>query len=103
MEVGKDYVHTMNLKMAAGRSFNNDMQSDYSNAILVTEKYAAMYGWKPREALGKEVHVDTATYSDIGVLKDFQTASLFMPAEPTVMKLDKRRQLPLSDYTSKRE
>ena len=49
LEIGKDYVYTMNLKMAAGRSFNNDMQSDYSNAILVTGKYVAMYGWKPKK------------------------------------------------------
>ena len=89
LEIGKDYVQTMNLKMDAGRLFNNDMQSDYNNAILVTGKYAAMYGWKPGEALGKEVHVDTAAYSIVGVLKDFQTGSLFMPAEPTVMKLTK--------------
>ncbi len=87
LEVGKDYVQTMNLKMAAGRGFDNALQADYDHAILVSEKYAAMYGWKPADALGKQVHVDTATYFVVGVLKDFHSASLFEPSDPVVMKL----------------
>jgi ABC-type antimicrobial peptide transport system permease subunit len=89
LEVGKNYLETMNLQMAAGRTFDNVLQSDYSNAILVTEKFAAMYGWKPSQALGKQVHIDTATYSVIGVLKDFHQGSLFEPTLPTVMTFAK--------------
>ncbi|TMI82898.1 MAG: FtsX-like permease family protein, partial [Bacteroidetes bacterium] len=85
-EVGDDYVQTMNLKMAAGRTFEPALLSDYSTAILVTEKFAAMYGWKPAEALGKQVHIDKDAYSVVGVLKDFHPASLFEPAYPLVMK-----------------
>ncbi|MEP7254086.1 MAG: FtsX-like permease family protein, partial [Ginsengibacter sp.] len=87
LEVGKDYVQTMNLKMTAGRSFENALQGDYDNAILVTEKFAAMYGWHPSDALGKQVHVGTVTYSVVGVLSDFHPASLFEPADPVLMKL----------------
>ena len=72
--------------MAAGRTFEPALLSDYSTAILVTEKFAAMYGWKPAEALGKQVHIDKDAYSVVGVLKDFHPASLFEPAYPLVMK-----------------
>jgi ABC-type antimicrobial peptide transport system permease subunit len=89
LEVGKNYLQTMNLKIAAGRTFDDVLQSDYSNAILVTEKFAAMYGWKPAQALDKQVHIDTATYSVIGVLKDFHQGSLFEPTLPTVMTFAK--------------
>ena len=85
-EVGADYVQTMGLKMAAGRTFDRSLVSDFSSSAIVTEKFAAMYGWKPAEALGKQVHVDKETYSVVGVLKDFHPASLFEPAFPLIMK-----------------
>jgi len=85
-EVGADYVQTMGLKMAAGRTFDRSLLSDFSSSAIVTEKFAAMYGWKPAEALGKQVHVDKETYSVVGVLKDFHPASLFEPAFPLIMK-----------------
>jgi ABC-type antimicrobial peptide transport system permease subunit len=85
-EVGSDYVQTMNLKMAAGRAFDRSMANDYSSAILVTEKFAAAYGWKPADALGKQVHIDKEAYTVIGVLKDFHPASLFEPSFPVAMK-----------------
>jgi ABC-type antimicrobial peptide transport system permease subunit len=76
----------MGLKMAAGRTFDRSLVSDFSSSAIVTEKFAAMYGWKPAEALGKQVHVDKETYSVVGVLKDFHPASLFEPAFPLIMK-----------------
>jgi putative ABC transport system permease protein len=85
-QVGSDYVQTMNLKMAAGRAFDRTLLSDYSTAILVTEKFAATFGWKPIEAVGKQVHVDKGTYTIVGVLKDFHPASLFEPSFPVAMK-----------------
>jgi putative ABC transport system permease protein len=85
-EVGADYIQTMNLKMAAGRTFDHALPSDYSTAVLITEKFAAMYGWKPADALGKQVHIDKDAYSVIGVLKDFHPATLFEPAFPVIMK-----------------
>ena len=86
LETGTDYPAVMNLKIIAGRSFDASMESDYTNAILVTQKFAGMYGWKNQEALGKQVHIDTATYSVVGVLKDFQPGGFFDPLEPAVMK-----------------
>lgn len=87
LEVGRDYIKTMNLKMAEGREFDAQMESDYANAILVTQNFAASYGWKDKEALGKKVFIDSTHYSVVGVLKDFQIDELFDPKEPVVMKL----------------
>ncbi|CAN5254010.1 hypothetical protein BH11BAC6_BH11BAC6_06290 [soil metagenome] len=82
----------MNLKMVNGRTFDASMQSDYTNAVLISQKLAALYGWKDAEALGKQIHIDTVTYSVIGVLKDFHSNNLFDPLEPVVMKLVKEDQ-----------
>ncbi|MBL0355877.1 MAG: ABC transporter permease [Chitinophagaceae bacterium] len=88
-EVGRDYVDVMKLKMATGRSFDKERESDYANAILVSQKFAAMYGWNDQQALNKQLRIDTAVYSVVGVMKDFHCNSLFEPMEPTVMKLVK--------------
>ncbi len=85
-EVGIDYTKTMNLKIIAGRTFDPAMESDYKNSILITQKLAGMYGWKDAQALGKQIHIDTAAYSVIGVLKDFHSSNLFDPLEPVIMK-----------------
>ena len=50
---------------------------------------AAGYGWNKSQALGKRIHIDRADYSVIGVLKDFQSATLFDPLQPLAMKLCK--------------
>ena len=89
LEIGTDYLKVMNLKTIDGRSFDKQMESDYENALMITEKMAAMYGWTSKEALGKQIHIDSVTYSVIGVLKDFHTSELFDPLEPVAMKLAK--------------
>jgi len=89
LEVGRDYLKTMNLKITEGRAFDEQMESDYSHSILITEKLAGLYGWKNKEALQKQIHIDSVTYSVIGVLKDFQSNVLFDPLQPVAMKLVK--------------
>jgi len=89
LEVGRDYLKTMNLKMMEGREFDAEMEGDYINSVLITEKMAGMYGWNDKEALGKQIHIDSITCSVVGVLKDFHSFNFFEPIEPVVMKLAK--------------
>jgi ABC-type antimicrobial peptide transport system permease subunit len=89
LEVGRDYIKTMNLKIAEGREFDAEMEGDYTNSILITQNLAANYGWKDKEAVGKKMFIDSVNYSVVGVLKDFKVDQLFDPQEPVVMKLGK--------------
>ena len=41
--MGDGYTDVMKLKIAAGRTFEKERQSDYTNAILITQKLAALY------------------------------------------------------------
>ena len=50
---------------------------------------AAIYGWKDKEALGKQLHIDSINYSVVGVLKDFHSNNFFEPLQPVAMKLIK--------------
>src|SRR5215204_1435964 len=89
LEVGRDYIKTMDLKMAEGREFDSQMEGDYTNSILITQNLAANYGWKDKEAIEKKMFIDSVNYSVVGVLKDFKIDQLFDPQEPVVMKLGK--------------
>ena len=89
LEVGRNYIKTMNLRIAEGREFDEQMEGDYTNSILITQNMAANYGWKDKEALGKNIFIDSVNYSVIGVLKDFHLNQLFNPLEPVVFKLAK--------------
>lgn len=89
LEVGKDYLKTMNLKIVEGREFKAEMEGDYTGSILITQNFAAKYGWKDKEALGKQISIDSMTYSVVGVLKDFHQDRLFDPVEPVALKFSK--------------
>ncbi len=86
LEVGREYPAAMHLKMAAGRSFDASNRSDYPTDLLITEKMAALYGWNNQQALGKQVSINGVDYSVIGVLKDFQSETLFDQQQPAAMK-----------------
>jgi putative ABC transport system permease protein len=89
MAVGADYISTMKLKLFAGRNFNTELESDYSRSILITQNLAYLFGWKASEAIGQPIAVDTATYTVVGILNDFQVDNLFDPVEPVALKLVK--------------
>ena len=89
LEVGQDYLHVMGLQLAAGRGFEKGRNADYDNALLITEKTAANFGWKPSTALGKHILIDSTRYTVTGVLKDLHAATLFEPAPPIVLSLGK--------------
>jgi putative ABC transport system permease protein len=90
LEVGRDYPTTMQLKLVAGRGFEPNMESDYANALLITQKMAANFGWSAAGSVGKKIHVDgDSYYTVVGVLKDFTSDNLFEPVQPAALKLVK--------------
>ncbi len=89
LEVGREYIKTMNLKLASGRGFDAMLEADYTGSVVITQNLAANYGWNDKSALGKRVFIDSVNYSVVGVLRDFQLDNLFDPKEPVVMKLGK--------------
>jgi hypothetical protein len=86
-DVGKDYPSLVGLKMAAGRPFNPQLQTDFENAILINQTLAGQFGWTSEQAIGKTLRIDTVTYSVVGTLADFHSDMLFNPIEPAAMRL----------------
>jgi len=90
-EVDEDYIKTLDMKMAAGRSFSSDMLTD-SSAIIINEAAAKFLGLdnplnKPlyRSNGGEQVVANSKQYHIIGVVKDFNFASLRDVVSPMVL------------------
>lgn len=86
-EIGDNYLKVMGLEMAAGRNFDPKLESDFADAMLITQNTAAEFGWKPAEALGKKIKIDTVQYSVVGIVRDFHQEHLFEELQPQVLRL----------------
>jgi len=92
-EVDEDYVNTLGMKMASGRSFSSQMLTD-SSGIIINEAAAKFLGLndpinKPlyRSNGGKQDISNSKTYHIIGVVKDFNFSSLRDVISPMVLVL----------------
>jgi putative ABC transport system permease protein len=83
--VDAGYVHTMGMRMAAGRDFSKQLATD-SSAIIINESAAALMGIA-RDPLNKRVSAGDKTYQVIGVVKDFNFNSLRDNISPLALVL----------------
>jgi putative ABC transport system permease protein len=76
----------MQMQVVQGRNFNEANPSDKRRSIIVNEAFAKEYGWA--DATGKKI--PGAGFGDhevIGVVKDFNYASLYSKVQPLVIML----------------
>lgn len=92
--VDHDYPKTLGLKFIAGRDFSHEIVSDTSEAFIVTESAAKLFGYtNPEEALGHSVawpRWDTGQDKSgkiVGVVKDFHLNSLKESITPVIMHI----------------
>lgn len=85
IEVGDQYLSTMDLKLVEGRDFKKDSETDRKESIIITQKMANAFGWdKP---LGKEIiWMDTVKLYVIGVVKDVYTQGLWRELDPMMIR-----------------
>ncbi len=49
--------------------------------MIINEKLAFQFGWKPDEAIGQQIrNSDTSVCTVVGVIKDFTQNTLFDPS-----------------------
>ena len=86
LRTGVHYIDLMKLKLIAGRNFNAEGTGDYEKTMVINEKLAFLFGWKPDEAIGKQVRTsDTSACTIVGVVKDFTQSTVFDPIQPVAM------------------
>ncbi len=87
LEVGKNYINTMQLKLVAGRDFNTDGNGDVERSMLINQKLAFQFGWNEKDAIGKQIRTDTSVCTVVGVLKDFTPGNFFEPMLPYALRM----------------
>lgn len=83
--IDEHYLSTLGMKLAAGRNFSAQLHTD-SAAVMINETAARTLGLQ--DPLGKKIYTfgDTTGATIIGVVKDFNTASLRNPIDPIVFR-----------------
>lgn len=91
LDVGDDYLSTMGMTLVAGRDFQKDSETDRKQSIIVTENFAAKFGWD--DPIGKKVvWMDTVSLYVVGVIRDVYTQGLWREMEPMMLRYASRDQ-----------
>lgn len=88
MGVDHDFVRTLGLKIVEGRDFSPQNSADAQGAFLLNE--AAVKEFNLKDPVGKPfeyVFGDTKRGNVIGVVKDFNFASVHTPVEPLMLHI----------------
>lgn len=91
MYIGEEYIKTMGMQIIQGRDFQPGPKADVNGVYIVNEAAAKLMGWQ-KDPIGKKMKGfhDEKDGQVIGVVKDFNFASLHNPIEPLVMiKVDR--------------
>jgi len=79
-----DFFETMGLQLVEGRFYSNDLASD-SAAVVINESAKKELGFE--DVIGKKVsRGDSEYYTIVGVVKDFNYASLKRSIEPLILR-----------------
>ncbi|HEV8508461.1 MAG TPA: ABC transporter permease [Chitinophagaceae bacterium] len=87
LETDADFASTYTIKLAQGRFFDPKLVTDTANSIVINEAMAQYLGWK--DPVGKKLEIYEARKgSVIGVMKDFNFASLREKIQPLAIILN---------------
>lgn len=86
MGIDYDFIKVMDIDMAKGRNFSKDFATD-SSAVIINEAAAKYLGWT--DPIGKKVAPGDPEnkLTVVGMVDDFNYASLHNPVEPLIMFL----------------
>lgn len=89
-----EYLETLGIELAAGRTFSREHGTDATEAFLLNETAARAMGWTPEEAVGKQFTAVSAGANEedevgrvIGVVRDFHFTSLHESIRGVVIRL----------------
>ena len=84
-----DYIDQYKIRIVAGRSFSRSFQTDTTQAMLINEAAARMFGYhSPEQAVGRRFSQFGRSGKIIGVMKDFHFRSLQEVIKPLSMRIE---------------
>jgi hypothetical protein len=90
IDVGADYIETLDLHLLEGRTFNSELKTD-QQTVIVNELFAERLGWD--QIIDNTFYLDSVEYHIIGMVEDFHFASFWMHLEPLMLRM-----VPEEDY-----
>jgi hypothetical protein len=103
IEIGDNYLNTLDLKLLEGRDFIKDSEIDQKESIIITEKMAKLFNWD--SPIGKEIiWKDSVKLFVVGVVRDVYTRGLWQEMEPMMIRYvlpDKYNQIIVSTQADK--
>lgn len=87
--VDYDYLKTLGIQISTGRNFSKEFPTD-SSAVVINEAMVRELGWSGINPIGKKiVRSGQIEYNVVGVVKDFNYASVKQKIAPLMMMLDR--------------
>ena len=84
------FEEVFGLELVAGRTFSSDFINDATESVIVNERFVQQMGYgNPLEAIGRSLQRDSFRFNIIGVVRDFNFASLHTEIEPLVFEMPK--------------
>jgi ABC-type antimicrobial peptide transport system permease subunit len=85
IEVGDNYLKTMDLKLISGRDFITDSETDKRESVIITQKMADLFAWD--NPLGKDIlWKDSVRLYVVGVVSNVYTNGLWKEMEPMMIR-----------------
>lgn len=81
-------VQVLGLEILDGNPFNNDLQSQSSEVVLLNSQAASAIGWPQDDIVGKNIVIDESgsTRRILGVVKDYHYESVKNKIEPLIIQ-----------------
>lgn len=83
--VGFNYIEAANLRLIAGRSFDEKLDSDKTEAIIINESFAKTMGWDT--PVGQYIVFKEKRQYVIGVVENFHYDDFFESIEPVMFTI----------------
>lgn len=85
------YTQLMKIKLIAGRTFNENRQSESKRKLIVNKTSADKFGFSPEKMVGQNLHFDwqgkKEDFEVIGVMEDFHQTSLHENIVPIMFEM----------------
>ncbi|MCD8739920.1 ABC transporter permease [Mucilaginibacter roseus] len=85
----ENFIKTFNMRLIAGRSFNDSSPAD-DNAYMINETALKAMGMKPTTAIGQRITTNGNSGTIIGVVQDFNFKPVQQAIEPLIIKHNSR-------------
>jgi ABC-type antimicrobial peptide transport system permease subunit len=83
--VGFDYLESLNIRLKEGRSFDESIESDKSESVIINESFAKKMGWS--NPLNQSFELDSVKRYVIGVVEDFNYNDFYYQVKPAMFTI----------------